>query len=287
MVSFMNLATLLMLLPQSSAFLRNVPKRRSFLLQMTGTVPNFNAVEVAKTGGQGAVSAGQKAVDQNLSLGAPRGRPTGGHYLTKGGVQVTANVDTLEFSKSLQPGTSEAAIEHLIEKLDSRRGALFTSSYEFPGRYARWSMGFIDPPLEISGQADKCTIRALNARGKILLPAIETAMQNLKDQEILSHLKVFQEATPANGEPASLVKIEATVVPPPEVGTFSEEERSRQVRTKSAPRLRDGLNFILKSVFFRFFHSPLCFQLSDLSWTCLDIRTATDNWDCMEPLGTI
>ena len=49
----MNLAALLFLLPQSSAFLRNAPKRRSFLLQMTSTVPDFNAVEVAKTGGQG------------------------------------------------------------------------------------------------------------------------------------------------------------------------------------------------------------------------------------------
>jgi anthranilate/para-aminobenzoate synthase component I len=56
---------------------------------------------------------------------------------------------------------------------------------------------------------------------------------------------------------------------------LSEEERSRQVR-KSAPRLRDGVNVFLKSVFFGFFHSLLCFQLSDLSsWTCLDIRTAT------------
>jgi hypothetical protein len=81
MLAFMNLAALLFLLPQSSAFLRNAPKRRSFLLQMTSTVPDFNDVEVAKTGGQGAVSVSQNAVDQNLSLGAPRGRPTGGHYI--------------------------------------------------------------------------------------------------------------------------------------------------------------------------------------------------------------
>ena len=205
---------------------------RAFLprLQMTSTVPDYNAVDVAKTGGQGAVSAAQKAVDQNLSLGAPRGRPTGGHFLTKGGVQVTANVDALEFSGSLNPGTSESAIENLIEKLDTHRGVLLTSSYEFPGRYARWSLGFVDPPLEVSGKADKCTIRALNERGKILLPAIEQAMQSLKDEGILEEVSVFQEATPANGEPASAVQIDVTVVPPPEAGSFSEEERSRQVR---------------------------------------------------------
>lgn len=227
----MKLATgLLLMLPQSSAFLQNAPKRLPFMLQMSSTVPDYNAVEVKKTGGQGVVSASQNAVDQNLSLGAPRGRPKGGHFLTKGGVQVTANVDPLDFSKSVQPGTSEAAIEHLIEQLDSRRGALFTSSYEFPGRYARWSMGFVDPPLEISGRADKCTIRALNKRGKVLLPAIEAAMQDLKEQEILADLQVFTEATPANGEELAMVKIDVTVVPPPEVGTFSEEKRSRQVR---------------------------------------------------------
>lgn len=217
---------------ESAAFVpRAVEMRRPFLpLQMSTAVPNFNGVEVAKTGGQGAVSTAQRAVDQNLSLGAPRGRPTGGHFLTKGGVQVTANVKPLEFSKSLNPGTSESAIEHLIDQLDSHRGVLLTSSYEFPGRYARWSLGFVDPPVEVSGKSDKCTIRALNERGKILLPAIEKAMQTLKEQGILSDVTVFQESTTSNGEAPSTVKIDVTVVPPPEVGTFNEEERSRQVR---------------------------------------------------------
>jgi anthranilate synthase len=197
-------------------------------LQMS-TVPDYNAVEVAKTGGRGAISTAQKAVDQDLSLGAPRGRPSGGHFLTRGGVQVTANVKPLEFSKSLSVGTSELAIENLIDQLDSHRGVLLTSSYEFPGRYARWSLGFVDPPLEISGKANKCTIRALNERGRVMLPAIEKAMQDLKNQAILSEVKVFQTGQ-SNGEPASISQVDVTVVPPPDVGSFSEEERSRQVR---------------------------------------------------------
>jgi anthranilate synthase len=197
--------------------------------EIPATVPNFNGVEVAKTGGKGVVTASEKAAAQNLSLGAPRGRPTGGHFLTKGGIQVTANVAPLEFSKSLtnQEG-SEAVIERLIEKLDSHKGVLLTSSYEFPGRYARWSLGFIDPPIEVSGKADKCTIKALNDRGKLLLPAVEIAMQELKQQNILAEVKTFQErGSPVNG---SIIQIDVTVVPPPEVGTFNEEERSRQVR---------------------------------------------------------
>jgi len=225
----LNAATLSLLVVNAAAFTPLKAPTRS-IIHLHSTTPDFNAVEVAKTGGQGAVSASQRAVEQNLSLGAPRERPIGGHYLTKGGLQVTANVEPLEFSKSLQPGTSEAAIEHLIEQLDDHRGVLLTSSYEFPGRYARWSLGFVDPPLEVSGKADKCTIRALNERGKVLLPAVEKAMQSLKEEDILSSVKTFKETTPANGEAASMVQIDVQVVPPPEVGSFSEEERSRQVR---------------------------------------------------------
>lgn len=222
-------------------------------------MPDFNAVEVAKTGGQGAVSTAQRAVDQNLSLGAPRGRPTGGHFLTKGGVQVTANVQPLEFSKSLNPGTSESAIEHLIDQLDSHRGVLLTSSYEFPGRYARWSLGFVDPPLEVAGSGDKCTIRALNDRGKLLLPAIEKAMYTLKEQQILADVSVFREATPSNGEPSSLVKIDVTVVPPPEVGTFNEEMRSRQVRCNKQQN-----------------NNAICFDLlASYLWTYFALHTRT------------
>jgi len=223
-----NVLAVMALVASASAFVprSNTPRRLSFL-QMSA-VPDYNAVEVAKTGGRGVISTAQKAVDQDLSLGAPRGRPSGGHFLTKGGVQVTANVTPLEFSKSLNPGTSELAIENLIAQLDSHRGVLLTSSYEFPGRYARWSLGFVDPPLEISGKADKCTIRALNERGRVMLPAIERAMYDLKNEGILSEVKVFK-AGPANGEAAVTSQVDVVVVPPPEVGTFSEEERSRQV----------------------------------------------------------
>jgi anthranilate synthase len=223
-------AALVLLQSSSSAFHHKARPQLRPSFSLSSTVPDYNGVEVAKTGGQGAVSVAQQASDQNLSLGAPRGRPDGGHFLTRGGIQVTANVQTLELSKSLTPGTSEAAIENLVDQLDSHRGVLLTSSYEFPGRYARWSLGFVDPPLEISGRADQCTIRALNERGKVLMPAIEAAMQALKRDEVLSKVEVFKESTKANGEAAGMVKIDVTVVPPPEIGTFSEEERSRQVR---------------------------------------------------------
>jgi anthranilate synthase len=176
----------------------------------------FNGVPVAKEGGLGAVTASQQALTQGLSLGAPPVRPKGGQYTTKGGVQVTAEIERLLFSTQPEAGTSSAAIEELVKQLDYRKGVLLTSSYEFPGRYARWSLGFVDPPLEIAGRGLESTITALNQRGKVLLPAIARVLQQLNDDGILEYLEYHDD------------QITARVVPPASVGTFSEEDRSRQ-----------------------------------------------------------
>ncbi|CAN0579952.1 unnamed protein product, partial [Ectocarpus sp. 12 AP-2014] len=66
---------------------------------------------------------------------------------------------------------AEECVEDLVQALDARRGVLLTSSYEFPGRYARWTLGFSDPPLELSGTGRDFRVRALNDRGRVLLPA--------------------------------------------------------------------------------------------------------------------
>eukprot|EP00612_Vaucheria_litorea_P003661 CAMPEP_0171466828 /NCGR_PEP_ID=MMETSP0945-20130129/9540_1 /TAXON_ID=109269 /ORGANISM="Vaucheria litorea, Strain CCMP2940" /LENGTH=113 /DNA_ID=CAMNT_0011995093 /DNA_START=12 /DNA_END=349 /DNA_ORIENTATION=- len=98
-----------------------------------------------------------------LSLGAPRHRPTQSSYFTKGGVEVSCEVGEV-FDASQR-------LESLIESLDSQKGVLFTSSYEFPGRYSRWNLGFVNPPIEFSGTENRFTIKALNSRGRQILPA--------------------------------------------------------------------------------------------------------------------
>ena len=149
------------------------------------TVPNYNTVYVPKIGGRGVTSPADRT--NPLSLGAPPPvRPNGGHYLTKGGIQVTANVTPIPYAldntTKPAPGTSAAAIQSILQKLDCQRGVLLNSSYEFPGRYARWSLGFVNPPLVVEGQVERneATITALNDRGRVLLPAIEAAMEKLK-----------------------------------------------------------------------------------------------------------
>ena len=87
---------------------------------------------------------------------------------------------------------AQQTIDKLVRQLDSHRGACFQSSYEFPNRYARWTMAFVDPPLLIQASNKKFEIKALNQRGKILLvpirklldqnPAIQNVQQQQQDQ---------------------------------------------------------------------------------------------------------
>ena len=179
---------------------------------------------VAKTDGRGVATAAQQAAAQNLSLGAPPVRPRGGHYLTKGGVAVTAHVQAVPFAvDSTAPGSSGQLLEALVDALDSHKGVLLTSSYQFPGRYARWSLGFVDPPVQIVGRGNTCTLTALNERGRrVLLPALHAAMDGLVAQGILHedvHVQMEQDV---------LTELRVTLMPPPPVGSFPEEERSRQ-----------------------------------------------------------
>jgi anthranilate synthase len=91
-------------------------------------------------------------------------------YRTGGGIQVTRG--TLRVA-------GDAEIEALTAALDARRGALFASSYEYPGRYTRWDMGFVDPLLVVEARGRAAVVQALGERGRILLPAIASALESL------------------------------------------------------------------------------------------------------------
>ena len=88
-------------------------------------------------------------------------------------------------------------------------------------RYARWSLGFVDPPLSVIGTGSHCTISALNKRGQVLLSPILSSMNKLLNDGILSNVNMDEN----DGEGSISVEVSKAG----EVGTFSEEERSRQV----------------------------------------------------------
>lgn len=123
-------------------------------------------------------------------------------YLTDAGIEVFRQVEVLPM---------ETAMGRILPKLDSARGGLLTSSYEYPGRYRRWAIGFINPPLEIVTCNDTFTIAALNERGEILIKQISSAIYQCADLESVEHTSKV---------------ITGKVAPADRL--FSEEERSQQ-----------------------------------------------------------
>ncbi len=139
---------------------------------------------------------------------------------TGGGVRVHLSVEELDYDA--------AAMDDLVDSLDGSPGVLLRSGFEYPGRYTRWDIGFVNPPLRLTGRGRKLTIEALNSRGGILLAEVERALaccesvRELHREELAIHADI-REA---------------------EAG-FSEEDRSRQHSVFSA--LRALVNW---------FHSP-------------------------------
>ena len=118
----------------------------------------------------------------------------------------------------------EGAVEPLIDTLDQRRGALFTSSFEYPGRYTRWDTGFKDPPIVVTARQREIAVEALNERGRILLPAFHDALARLE--------AVLEIETEGDCMAARIAE--------PEPG-FAEERRSRQPSVFSALRALNAL----------------------------------------------
>ncbi len=120
----------------------------------------------------------------------------------------------------------KGAIESYIDALNERRGAVFSSNYEYPGRYTRWDTAIVDPPVAITSRARQMRIEALNKRGVILLrPILETV-------KALAEVKI---------DKADEDRIELTIAEPS--GSFTEEERSRMPSVFTVLRAIVGLFF--------------------------------------------
>ena len=99
----------------------------------------------------------------------------------------------------------------LMTKLDRERGIYLSSGYEYPGRYSRWDIASIAPPVEIVAKGRDMSIRSLNARGVIILQLLAPVLENHP------HWTEFTQ------EPHQL---SGTLEPLPAI--FPEEERSKQ-----------------------------------------------------------
>lgn len=75
----------------------------------------------------------------------------------------------LDVARSVEHFTGGAALDRLIEQLDTRRGVVLSSGTTVPGRYESFDLGFSDPPLRLESTGTDFFIEALNARGKVLV----------------------------------------------------------------------------------------------------------------------
>lgn len=122
-------------------------------------------------------------------------------FVTEGGVTIT---------RERHDTVYDGAIETYIDGLNSRRGAVFSSNYEYPGRYTRWDTAIIDPPVVISARGRVMRIEAINRRGRAMLPMIGAALSGL------THVKVSKRGD-------DLIRLD--IAEPGRV--LTEEERSR------------------------------------------------------------
>lgn len=131
-------------------------------------------------------------------------------YQTHGGIRI---------SRSVSEVAQDTALDHIQSQLNAQRGVLFSSSYEYPGRYKRWAIGFINPPLELSTRENTFKLTAHNERGQLLLPLLA---ERLQAQPQVQHVHRRQS------------ELEGTIAPVTE--SFTEEERSQQPSAFSVVR---------------------------------------------------
>jgi anthranilate synthase len=123
-------------------------------------------------------------------------------YSTAGGVRVVRTATPVDSARKSE------ALDALVEAVGERRGGVLSSGMEYPGRYSRWHMAYVDPCLEIVARGRRVAIRALNDRGRVLMPAVSAAVTPTGEPEpIPDGVEVF---VPSSDE------------------IFPEEERSRR-----------------------------------------------------------
>ena len=119
--------------------------------------------------------------------------------------------DGIGICREAVSGDYDKGAAALVSALDARRGVLLASSFEYPGRYTRWDIGFVDPPVAIVARDRRMEISALNERGEVMLAFLAPAVATLDMVEDL-------------GVSPRLLSLR---VKEP-VGGFAEEDRGRQ-----------------------------------------------------------
>src|SRR3954454_15493605 len=87
--------------------------------------------------------------------------PENSQYRSQGGLAISRVVE--QFTGNAK------RLDDLIDLLDRRRGVVLSSGTTVPGRYESFDLGFADPPLVLETSGANFSLRALNARGEVLI----------------------------------------------------------------------------------------------------------------------
>ena len=123
-------------------------------------------------------------------------------YITPHGIGVARTVSTLPYAEGCGS---------FLRELDEYRGVYLSSGYEYPGRYSRWDIVSVRPPLELVSFQNDVTFRPLNERGVAI---------NKMLAEVLRDHPHWDDFREENGFLHGRLK--------PMPALFPEEERSKQ-----------------------------------------------------------
>jgi anthranilate synthase len=129
--------------------------------------------------------------------------------VTRGGVRVARTEEAF----------SEPEVDRVCALVDGRRGGVLSSGMEYPGRYSRWHLAYVNPCAEIVARGRVITARALNARGEVVLPVLGAALRRA-----------------GRGAEGAGPRREVTVMIPEPAGLMAEEDRSKRPTVFSAVR---------------------------------------------------
>ena len=134
--------------------------------------------------------------------------------VTAGGVIVTRTAEPFD----------EQILDTVCTQVEGQRGGVLSSGMEYPGRYSRWHLAYVNPCAELVARGRRISARALNARGEVLLPVLGAAL-----------LRVGEPIPGAGGRDGRAGGEVEVVIPEP-AGVQAEEDRSRRPTVFSAVR---------------------------------------------------